>query len=110
MTTRNTFADNLASLPVADHLARIELVGPGGRLESIENQPGSQGSLRLYQHLVSIHGEITARAAELGLELFAEHVEDARNNPGKHPNIDRLIRVATDGEAWSARMVRRESE
>ncbi len=28
-----------------------------------------------------------------GLEWFAEHVEDAKNNVGKHPNIDLLFRV-----------------
>jgi aspartate aminotransferase-like enzyme len=32
-------------------------------------------------------------AKALGLELFAEHTDDARDNPNKHPNIDRLFRV-----------------
>ena len=28
-----------------------------------------------------------------GIDLYAEHTEDAQNNPGKHPNIDRLLDV-----------------
>ncbi|EKX97124.1 hypothetical protein HMPREF9996_00990 [Aggregatibacter actinomycetemcomitans Y4] len=27
------------------------------------------------------------------MQLFAEHTADARKNPGKHPNIDLLLRV-----------------
>ena len=30
----------------------------------------------------------------LSAELDAEHTADARQNPGKHPNIDRLIELA----------------
>jgi hypothetical protein len=30
-----------------------------------------------------------------GLALYAEHTEDARIYPGKHPNIDRLLDVQT---------------
>jgi hypothetical protein len=26
----------------------------------------------------------------MGLKLYAEHAEDARQHPGKHPNVDRL--------------------
>ena len=33
-------------------------------------------------------------AARAGLEFYAEHTEDARANPGKHPNIDRLLELA----------------
>ncbi len=29
-----------------------------------------------------------------GLEIFAEHSEDERANPGKHPNIARLLAIA----------------
>ena len=30
-------------------------------------------------------------------EVFAEHTADARTNPGKHPNIDRLLAIAENG-------------
>jgi hypothetical protein len=35
-----------------------------------------------------------AKVAEHGLVVFAEHTTDARNRPGAHPNIDRLLDIA----------------
>jgi hypothetical protein len=87
------FQENLATLPPADTLARIELSGLDGSVEVIENRPGSQGSLRVYQYLVTKHGEINPVAAAEGLALYAEHTEDARAHPGNHPNIDRLLDI-----------------
>lgn len=101
------FADNLAGLPAADHLVYIELAGPEGETAVIENRPGSQGSLRLYQHLALKYGVIDAAAAAEGLVLYAEHTADARAHPGRHPNIDRLLMIQADGRAWSARLVPR---
>lgn len=91
------FADRLARLPPADHLAAIVLRGPDDAAECIDNRPGSQGSLRVYAYLADKHGAITPAAASEGLELYAEHVADARAHPGKHPNIDRLLRAAGSG-------------
>ena len=88
------FAENLAALPAADQLSRVELIGADGAVETIENKPGSAGSVRVYAYLAGKHGEINATAAEEGLAIYAEHTEDARANPGKHPNIDRLFNVA----------------
>jgi hypothetical protein len=64
-------------------------------VETIENRPGSQGSLRIYQYLALKYGEINVAASVEGLALYAEHTEDARIYPGKHPNIDRLLDVQT---------------
>jgi hypothetical protein len=61
---------------------------------TIENKAGSQGSLSVYNHLGQTYGAITPDAARKGLELYAEHTEDARLHPGKHPNIDRLFELA----------------
>ncbi len=95
-----TFADHLATLAPTDHLARIELTAADGRVEIIDNRPGSQGSVRVYAHLLTRHGVIDAAAAREGLALFAEHAEDARRNPGRHPNIDRLLAVAAGGAGY----------
>lgn len=85
------FADNLQTLPTVEHLAAIELVNAQGDLVTrIENKPGQAGSLKLYAALANKHGSINPEAAAEGLALYAEHTEDARANPGKHPNIDRL--------------------
>ena len=89
------FADNLKQLPRISHLAAIQLLdGNSAVVATIENKPGQAGSLAIYNHLGQIYGAITAEAARKGLDLYAEHTEDARQNPGKHPNIDRLLALA----------------
>lgn len=94
------FAENLKQLPRVSHLAAIQLVDADGNVvATIENKPGQAGSLAVYNHLGQIHGAITAETARKGLDLYAEHTEDARQNPGKHPNIDRLIELAGAGKA-----------
>ena len=86
------FAANLKKLPGISHLAAINLLDADGNVvAAIENKAGSQGSLAVYNHLAQTYGAITPDAARKGLELFAEHAEDARVHPGKHPNIDRLL-------------------
>lgn len=90
------FADNLKQLPKISHLAAIDLLdAEGNAVATIENKQGQTGSLMVYNHLGQIYGSITPEAAAKGLELYAEHTEDARANPGKHPNIDRLIAIET---------------
>jgi len=92
------FAENLKQLPRISHLAAIQLLDGNGAVAAvIENKPGQAGSLSVYNHLGQIYGAITAEAARKGLELYAEHTDDARQNPGKHPNIDRLLELAADG-------------
>jgi hypothetical protein len=91
------FIEILATLENADYLQRLELADADGNIERIENKPGTQGSLKVYHHLWKKHGAINAAAAKEGLALYAEHTEDAQNNPGKHPNIDRLFEVLGNG-------------
>ncbi|MTV39582.1 DUF2322 family protein [Duganella radicis] len=94
------FSDNLAQLPVMDAVAAIELVDQSGTpVAKIENKPGQAGSLRVYHWLAATLGAITPEAAELGLKIYAEHTQDARANPGKHPNIDRLFNIKTPEQA-----------
>ena len=93
-----TFKDNLQQLPAIDGVQRIDLVdGQGEVVASIENLPGKQGSLAIYQYLKQQFGGLDAKAAEHGLAVFGEHTADARNRPGAHPNIDRLFSVAEGG-------------
>ena len=88
------FADNLKQLPKVSHLAALQLLDAEGQLvATIENKSGQTGSLTVYNHLGQIFGAITADAARKGVELYAEHSDDARANPGKHPNIDRLLQL-----------------
>lgn len=90
-----SFAENLKKLPGISHLAAINLLDAEGNVvATIENKPGSAGSVAVYNHLAQTYGAITPEAAKKGLEIYAEHTEDARAHPGKHPNIDRLIELA----------------
>ena len=93
------FSDNLALLPAMDTVAAIELVDQSGTpVAKIENKPGQAGSLRVYAWLAETLGAITPEAATLGLKIYAEHTQDARANPGKHPNIDRLFTIQTPAQ------------
>ncbi len=88
------FADNLKALPSVAHLAAIELLDAAGAVVArIENKPGQAGSLAVYAALAAKHGAINVAAAQEALQIYAEHTTDAEANPGKHPNIDRLIDV-----------------
>lgn len=101
-----TFSENLAGMPGIDGIAKLELLDSNGNLvATIENKAGSQGSLRVYRYLADKHGAITPAAANEGLELYAEHTEDARLNAGKHPNIDRLLALVADNATLTARIV-----
>ncbi|MDB5888841.1 MAG: hypothetical protein JWM03_1713 [Rhodocyclales bacterium] len=86
------FSDTLKQLPGVSHLSGMQLIdGMGAVVATIENKPGQAGSLVVYNHLAQTFGAITPEAARKGLELYAEHTEDAQANPGKHANIDRLF-------------------
>lgn len=101
-----TFKDNLQKLPPIDGLERIDLVAVDGTVvASIENQPGKQGSLAVYQHLKQCFPALDAAAAEHGLGVFAEHTADARNRPGAHPNIDRLLDISAGGSPLSIEVI-----
>ncbi|SDE28807.1 DUF2322 family protein [Paraburkholderia lycopersici] len=92
------FKNNLALLPGIGGIERIDLVdGQGAVVASIENQPGKQGSLAVYHYLREVFGTLDTHAAEHGLAVFAEHTADARNRPGAHPNVDRLLEIAGGG-------------
>ena len=100
------FADNLKTLPGISHLAALNLIDAADAVvASIENKPGQAGSLSVYNHLAQLYGAISPEAAKKGLELYAEHTEDARANPGKHPNIDRLVDWAAGSASYLVRPV-----
>jgi len=94
-----SFKDNLKLLPTIENLTRIDLLdGKGDVVASIENKPGKQGSLAVYNYLHLRFGDITADAAKHGLDVFAEHTIDAKSRPGAHPNIDLLSEILTMGK------------
>ena len=97
MLTR-TFKQILADLEPIDELDSLELFQEGELVGNIPNQEGKRGSLAVYAHLVGHEdGIIDAEKALYGLMLFSEHTPDAQKTPGKHPNVDRLLRIL-DGD------------
>ena len=101
-----SFKENLQLLPSIDGLARIELIDPKGAVvASIENQTGKQGSLAVYQYLREHFGTLDIEAATHGLDVFAEHTDDARNRPGAHPNIDILLGILGGASTLEIRLV-----
>ncbi|WP_297801326.1 DUF2322 family protein [uncultured Brevundimonas sp.] len=101
-----SFKDNLQLLPSVEGLARIELLDADGAIvATIENAPGKQGSLAVYNYLQQTFGVLDAVAASHGIDVFAEHTPDARNRPGAHPNIDRLFAIVDGADPLQIRSV-----
>ena len=103
------FADNLKQLPGVENIEKLDLIDASGDLvATLENKPGKAGSLAVYNHLVLRYGRIDPASATEGLTQFAEHTEDARKNPGKHPNIDRLLKVIEHKLSYSAKVTNKQ--
>lgn len=99
------FSDVLLSLDDASDIQKIELFYPDGEAAGvIMNKPGNAGSLKVYNHLFNMYGEISLDAAVEGLSLYAEHTFDAENSPGKHPNIDRLLDILENEEPLTVKL------
>lgn len=102
------FADNLKQLPGVEKIEKLDLFdGAGILIATLENKPGKAGSLAVYNHLILRHRRINAASAAEGLTLFAEHTEDARKNPGKHLNIDRLFQVIEEKLSLTAKVTQK---
>jgi hypothetical protein len=101
-----SFKENLQLIPSIEGLDGIELLDTSGRVTArIDNIPGKQGSLAVYQYLAQTFETLDAEAASHGLAVFAEHTEDARNRPGAHPNIDLLLEIIGGGAPLTVRVV-----
>ena len=109
MLTRS-FKKILEDLKPIEDIKEIVLSRDNQEVGRIPNEEGKRGSLAVYAHLVGHkEGEITAREAIYGLELFAEHTPDAQKHPGKHPNIDRLLDIIDKGYGLKVEVVYVES-
>ncbi|MEQ1668604.1 MAG: DUF2322 family protein [Sulfuriferula sp.] len=98
------FAENLEKLENVDAFGSMKLFDEMGNVCGlIENKPGSAGSFRVYYHAALKWGGIGQKGAQEALELFAEHTDDARQHPGKHPNIDLLFDIIQKDTVYSVR-------
>ncbi|QIM62390.1 hypothetical protein A1D29_03245 [Pasteurellaceae bacterium Orientalotternb1] len=88
------FKDYLATFPAIEHLSALDIVQNDTVIHTIPAIEGKLGSLKLYNALAEkFANTLNAHSAKQGLEWFAEHVEDAKQHTGKHPNIDLLFKV-----------------
>jgi len=100
------FSEILATLENSDHIKSLTLLDSKGvEVGGIENKPGSAGSVKVYHHLFKKWGSINSDAAKDGLDIYAEHTQDAQINPGKHPNIDRLFSIIELGNELSVKLI-----
>ena len=91
------FKDILETLPSIEHLTGLDVLNGETVIHHIPAAPGKLGSLRLYNALAEkFNGKLDRTSAQQGIEWFAEHVGDAKQNPGKHPNIDLLFKVVAE--------------
>ena len=96
------FKTILETLPSIDHLSGLTILDNGTVIHHIPAVAGKLGSLRVYNALAQeFNGKLDRTSAQQGIEWFAEHVEDAKQNPGKHPNIDLLFKVAAEDVIYS---------
>ena len=92
-----SFKEILETLPAIDHLTGLNVTDGKTIIHNIPAIPGKLGSLRLYNALAEkFNGKLNRTSAQQGVEWFAEHIEDAKTNPGKHPNIDLLFKVINE--------------
>ena len=88
------FKTILETLPSIDHLSGLTILDNGTVIHHIPAVAGKLGSLRVYNALAQeFNGKLDRTSAQQGVEWFAEYIEDAKANPGKHPNIDLLFKV-----------------
>ena len=101
------FKEILDTLPTIDHLTGLNVKQGDEVIHHIPAAPGKLGSLRLYNALAEkFNGKLDRTSAQQGIEWFAEHVEDAKNNPGKHPNIDLLFKVIDENLAFDLELLK----
>ncbi|TCP96284.1 hypothetical protein EDC44_105105 [Cricetibacter osteomyelitidis] len=95
------FKTILGTLPAIDHLIGLDVLDGEQVIHHIPAVAGKLGSLRVYNALaLEFNGKLDRTCAEKGLVLFAEHTIDAKENPGKHPNIDLLLRVIDENLSY----------
>lgn len=107
--TSTLFSENLEQFPSIENIERIEFYQNGHLLSDVKNIDGQKGSLSLYFYLFRTMGILDTASAKRGLELYAEHTQDAKNHPGKHPNIDRLLLIQATNENMEMKVFYRES-
>lgn len=96
------FKDYLERFPDISHLSSLDVLDENGTvIHTIPAIEGKLGSLKLYNALAEKFGhQLNVDSAHQGIIWFAEHVADAKQHIGKHPNIDLLFKVVEHNHQW----------
>ena len=87
------FSENLVSIPKCKFTVLVRVYNEKKDLLSIiPNIHGKQGSVQIFEHISDAKGYINFEAAKWGISLYGENLEDAKKNPGKHKNLELLIK------------------
>lgn len=102
------FRERVAALrlnPAAIESAKIY----GGNGGVIQNKSGKDASLQIYTAITSNDGYISPAGAKKGLAVYGDSLrDDAKQQPGSNPEIDRLEKIARSKQAVRCDIVRRE--
>ena len=102
-----TFQTVLATLPSIDGITKIEILDGNKIIHQIPAIEGKLGSLKVYNALAQQFGlELDSIAAQQGLIWFAEHTQNAKENQGKHPNIDLLFQIIEQNQRLKLRIIK----
>lgn len=86
----------------------VRVCGAGGG--TIQNVRGKEASIQIYAGITSNDGYISPDSAKRGLLVYGDPLrKESKNNPGSHPEIDRLERIARSKKAVRCDVVRRGS-
>lgn len=93
---KQEFLKNLDTMtqPCPD-IGLAKLYFDGQLIRTVANIPGQSGSLRVYASCAK-EGRLGAREIANAMEVFAPFVQEAKANPGSHPNIDLLLGLKGD--------------
>jgi len=111
MKDRNTFNDRVNALNLnVDALQEVRVHLPSGP-HIIPNQEGKKASLQIYSAITTNDGYISVNEAKKGLSIFGDELRnEARINPGKHPNIDILENIVSSDSKLRVDVIRKNSE
>ena len=108
MGDKETLGERVETLLVnPDVIQRVELSADNGEvIHGFSNARDTQKSLQIFAYITDNQSMLTPEGAKNGLEIYGEELrEDARENPGKHANIDFLERVALQGVSLHSHIV-----
>ena len=97
----SSLRENLMLLPAFEEVEQIEIPELG---HTIVAGPGKMASVRIYSALrEKFGGRLDSVAAKWALEAYGEDVvEEAKQAPGSHPNIDLLLQLTEEEKSKPA--------